>query len=127
MPIRSTILFIGLLAPAIGFGADPPKPQNELISDFIDNTEKYKGKTVTFRVTLVSANKNLTIRDRLGDKSVPFKSEDPKNGARLGLGLDIPKDLKVPVAKAGEEVIVRFKCTEGKTDKGNVAVEIVRP
>jgi hypothetical protein len=127
---RATVAAALLLASTFALAddkKDPPKPQNELVSDFVDNVGNYKGKTVTFKMTLYSSSETLTIRDRVGDKSVPFDAKDSKNGAKLGMGLDIPKDLKVPAARAGEPVIVTFTCTLGKTDKGNVAVSITRP
>lgn len=122
--LRACLLAIPLLAlPATA--ADPPKPRDDLISDFVDNTPKYKGKTVTFTMALDSPGDSL--RDRVGDKSIPFLAVDPNNGAKLPLGLDIPKGLEVPNAKSGEVVIVTFKCGSGANDKGNTAVSITRP
>lgn len=103
---------------------EAPKVQNELISDYIDNTDKYKGRTLTFRLTYIAGARD-PLRTRLGDKGVSFEGKDPKNGAKLVLGLDIPKGLDVPQARGGEEVIVTFTC--GGAGKPNTAVSIIRP
>jgi hypothetical protein len=115
---------------AIGASAEDkkdetPKPQNELISDFVDNPAKYKGKTLTLQVTYVT--KLIPLNKQDGEKAVPFTALDPNNKAKLILGLDIPKGLKLPAAMNDEEVIVTFKCEAGSASKSNVAVSIVRP
>jgi hypothetical protein len=108
--------------------ASAPAEQNNLISDFVDKTEAYKGKTLTFRLAYVDRTGPNPLRTRLGDQSVPFRAVDPNNGAKLLLGLDFPKDLDgVPNAKDGEEVVVTFRCTVGDTSKGNVVVAARRP
>lgn len=101
-----------------------PKIQNALISEFVDNTAKFKGETLTFKLTYADRK---ALNMRINDKSVPFVGHDPKNKAKLLLGLDIPAGLVVPAAKEDEEVIITFKCNNGATDKGNVAVSIIRP
>lgn len=121
----SMILFAVLVCPVLA-AEDPPKPQNELISDFVDNPGRYKGKTLTLQVQY-DGGAGKTLRERLGGKSVPFKGKDPNNGAKLVLGLDLPKDLDVPNAQQGEEVIVTFKCEAGNTSKGNTVTMITRP
>lgn len=104
--------------------AVPAKPQNDLISDFIDNTAKYKGKVVTFQLTYMD---NLgTLRDRVGDRCL-LKGKDSKNRAELLIQIIIPKGLDVPAAKNDEQVIVTFTCTMGKTEDGNKVVAITRP
>lgn len=107
--------------------AEDPKPADDKIADFVDNTEKYKGKEVTFTLKYLDPQGIYPLRTRLGDKGVVFKGRDSKNKAELAVGIDLGPKLEVPNAKDGEEVIVTFKCGDGKLDKGNVAVKIRRP
>lgn len=123
-------LFVALLAGSPALAQEPkketePKPQNELISDFVDNAEKYKGKLVCLQVTFLGGD--FTLRELSGSKDVAFTAKDPNNGAKLVLGVDIPKDLKLPDAKSGETVVLTFKCDSGSTSKGNTAVSVTRP
>lgn len=99
-------------------------PRNDRIADFVDNTSDYQGRTLTLRLAFIG---NSSLGTRVGDDRVPFEGRDPKNGARLLLGLTIPKGLRVPKAKDGEEVVITFTCGAGKNDTGNVAVAIRRP
>ncbi|MDB5310707.1 MAG: hypothetical protein JWO38_4909 [Gemmataceae bacterium] len=101
--------------------------QNDLISDFIDHTAKYKGKTLAFRLAYIDRPGLTPLHRRAGDVGVPFKGKDPKNEAELLLGLEIPKGFDLPKAKDGEEVIVYFICTAGDTSRGNKPFSITRP
>lgn len=104
---------------------EPPKLDNESISDFVDNPTKYKGKTLTLQVTYIETSTTLDMQG--GEKGIPFTAIDPNNKAKLVLAVDIPKGFKAPAARKGEDVVVTFKCNEGATGKGNVAVTITRP
>lgn len=106
------------------------KVQDELISDFLDNTAKYKGKTLTFKATYYGGPAKTTLRDSVGvtGKFLPiFTAIDPKNEAKLNFAVEIPAGLTVPAAVKGDELIVTFKCNNGDNAKGNTAVEIRRP
>lgn len=100
------------------------RPENDKISDYVDNPEKYVGKTLTFRVTFAGGN---SLKERVGDKGVPFKGVDPNNGAKLLLGLIIPRGLEVPNAKDDEEVIVTFQVQKFDNMSNGKAVAIRRP
>lgn len=103
------------------------KPSDR-VSDFVDNTAKYKGRVVTFRVRYSDRPGLTTVRDRVGDTyAAPFTTADPKNGAKLVLGVVLPVGLPAPAARDGEEVLVTFWCGQGDTGKGNVALVIARP
>lgn len=104
--------------------ASEPTLQNHLISDLVDNPGDYKDKTLTLKVAYEADI--LALNEQVGNKGVPFTAKDPKNGAKLVLGLDIPKGLKVPAAKGGEVVVVTFK-SGGGGGRPNVAVSITRP
>jgi hypothetical protein len=107
----------------VGEGAD--KTDNALIPDFIDNAEKYKGKTLTFRLRYDnSAIGNL--RDYAGGKTI-FAGTDPERTANLLLTVYFPSDLDIPKVRYGEEVVITFTCDEGSTSKGNVATAVKRP
>lgn len=110
--------------------APAPKVQDELISDFLDNKAKYKGKTLTFTVTYHGGEPKTTLRNEVGvtGKFLPiFHAIDPKNKAKLNLALEIPAGMMVPAAVKDDVLIVTFKCNNGDNAKGNVAVEIRRP
>ena len=97
------------------------------VVDLIDNTEKYKGKTVTVKVRwyrpLRAVAKNL--QEQAGYET-RFDGVGPKD-EKLVLIADIPSDLKVVKARSGDLVLVTFKCTEGTLDKGNTVTAIKRP
>lgn len=104
-------------------------PQNELLSRFADNPEAFKGKTITFEGTYVNRAGPQKLRARIGEDGIPIQVYSPNRKAKLYLGLMIPKDTpptEVPNAGDGEDVIVTFVCTEGKTGRGNKAVMIRR-
>jgi hypothetical protein len=108
--------------------APPIKPQNELISDFLDDTPKYKGRTLTFKLRYVQGKAIGSLRERVGNGlNTPFKGTDPKNRAELLLGVQLPAGLDVPRANDGEEVVITFECTLGDRSKGNVAKRVTRP
>jgi hypothetical protein len=108
-------------------GADDLKP-SERVSDFVDEAAKYKGRVVTFRVRYSDRPGLTALRDRVGDTyAAPFTAVDPKNGAKLVLGVVLPVGLPAPAARDGEEVVVTFWCGQGDTGKGNVALVITRP
>lgn len=108
-------------------GDVPPKIQNELISDIVDNALDYQGKTLTLKLKYLGGLPRTTLRNRVGDTVPPaFQGIDPKNEAKLSVGITIPAGLKVPEAVAGDELIVTFKFSGNKA-MGNTAVEIRRP
>jgi hypothetical protein len=125
--LRACMIAVALLTAGhlVAQDKEPPKPQNDKISDFIDNTAKYKGQKLTLLVEF-AGGKNDLLTDEVGQKSVPFIGYDPANKAKLILGVEIPRGLTVPKARGGELVVVTFECG-GKTDKGNVATSITRP
>jgi hypothetical protein len=110
--------------------ANASKVQNDLVADFTDHPDKYKGRVLTFRA-VYGANfpkgKTLGLAQQAGSTGVPFRVRDPKTSAQLDMEFDIPKDFKLPPVPAGVAVILTFKCKEGKTNEGNELIEITRP
>ena len=99
------------------------------IPDFIDFTEKYKGRMIGSLELIVDspifADDNMSLQLYVGGK-VNFRAYGPK-GSTLNVTISIPKNLSVPKAVSGDKLIVTFKCTQGDLRQGNVAVEIKRP
>lgn len=99
-----------------------PVPQNDLITELIDNRKKFVGQTITLRLTYASGDK-FSMRDHVG-RTVVFTAVDPKSKAKLVIGVKLPNGLEVPAAKDGEEVIVTFTVDSLKE---NTATSVVRP
>lgn len=95
------------------------------IADLIDNTEKYKGKTITLILTLNSDISGNSLRDNVGF-DVPFYTFGEKH-ERLDIIISIPKNLDVPKAVFLDKLSVTFRCKEGNINQGNEAVLITRP
>lgn len=100
--------------------------------DFGDNPSKYKGKTLTWKVTdmgkggLGGWQENGSFAIHVGE---PFHVVGIVHGSLFSFDMyiDIPAGFKAPPIRPGEDAIVTFKCTEGSLASGNIAVEITRP
>lgn len=99
---------------------------NELIPDFIDNTENYKGKTLTFRLKFADGSFPGTLRELSGGSAL-FSGTNRQGTAKLRMNILLPRVLDVPKARSGDELIVTFICEQGSNEKGNVAQKITRP
>jgi hypothetical protein len=91
------------------------------IVDFIDNTPKFKGKTLTIRLTVGSIDG--TLRDCRGQE-VEFHKY--ARSASLEVVILIPNSLELPNAQLGDDVIVTFVCKDGDLRHGNEATQIKR-
>ncbi len=98
------------------------KPVSPKIADLADNTDAYKGKSVTVKMRW-NFRGDYTLRELRGE-TLAFTASEP--GARADLLIDIPRDLDVPNAKDGDLLLVTFKCG-GSLKKGNVATAVKRP
>jgi hypothetical protein len=103
------------------------------IADLIDNTEKYKGTTITLMLrlntnpgdTLIDGAKGQSLQQFVGS-DVQFFAIGPKR-ERLDIVISLPAGLVVPKAVSFDDLVVTFKCTKGDLRKGNEAVSIKRP
>jgi hypothetical protein len=98
------------------------------VVDFIDNTPRYRGQTVTLplmvRSTPLSRGRR-SLRDMVGG-SARFMST-AEDGNRLDMTIDLPAGLDVPKAFFADRVVVSFRCDRGELQRGNVALSIDRP
>ncbi len=101
---------------------------SEDINDFIDNTEKFSGKTITILLFVGShilKDEGHSLRDFVGS-NVKFFAYGSKMGF-LDIVISIPHSLSVPNAGYSDQMRVTFICREGSLRKGNQAVSIERP
>jgi hypothetical protein len=96
----------------------PPRqgPKVNLL-DLMHNTSAYKGKTMQFVLT-VDEPPGRTVREYVG-RDLHLTAEAPGK-ERLHLTVTIPRGLAVPEVAAGAKVNVRFVCTRGEMQAGNV-------
>jgi hypothetical protein len=97
------------------------------LADFLHKTAAYKGKTLTLSLRVdepIARNSGQSLRDYVG-RYVRFTASGPK-GERSGLVIKIPPGLTVPDVGTGDEVRVRFICSQGDLRQGNVARAIDR-
>ena len=98
------------------------------IVDFIDNTQNYKGLTITMGLNIGSSifkNRGDSLRNYIG-KNVKFYTFGPNN-ASLDISIKIPNGLQVPNAVYLDTLIVKFNCNDGSLLHGNEAISIERP
>ncbi len=97
--------------------------------DFIDYTENYEGQIFEWELGLTeSIFSPKSLRDFQG-KDVEFikrEYEEPEFPASANIMINIPENLKIPKAKFGDNLIVKFKCG-GSLTEGNVALSVSRP
>lgn len=107
--------------------ATTEKPQNELLLDFSDHPENYKGKTLTFEMFPPSRSKFGLREAAWAGGGCPFEAYAPKgrNKAVILINYEGISD-QIPNARAGDKLIVTFVCGAGDTRSGNKAVSISR-
>jgi hypothetical protein len=93
----------------------------EELVEFIDNTPKFKGKTLTIRLSVGELG---TVRDLAGKEAKFFTFTN--TGARYDMIVMLPAGQDVPNATYGDKVLVTFVCEDGDRKHGNVAKKIVR-
>ena len=98
------------------------------VADFIDHTDRYRGKVVTLPLMLrsrelIPVGQNLRA---LSGGAARFQGS-AEDGNRLDLMIDLPRSLEIPKLTFGDRAVVSFRCTEGSLMRGNEAVEIRRP
>lgn len=98
--------------------------QKEMV-EFQDHAERFKGKTLTFRLSATAPAGGTSARDHPGK---PLDFHAYAGSGILRMKVIMPDDTKdVPNLMAGDEALVTFTCQAGKLDEGNRAVKIVRP
>jgi len=125
--LLSLVLVFGLLPiGACSSPASPAKPRRQgpkiNVSHFASQTATYKGKTVTLSLKIdepIDKGQGQSLRDKVG-RDVKFTTTAPP-GERLNLVIRIPKDLSVPDAASGDDLVVTFICQKGDLRQGNVA------
>jgi hypothetical protein len=128
--VLSCILCIIFALVAVACSGIGPKPQIkgqedwEADADFVDNTAKYKGKSLTMPLTYLGSDiSTAKLRDRLGTNGL-FRGEAAGGG--FNIIIDLPATLDVPDVQYLGHVVVTFDCKEGNLDKGNLAKKIER-
>ncbi len=99
------------------------------IADFIDNTPKYKGKTITMQLHIddgIDASAGQSLRNFVG-RTVRFYGFGVTSNTQLKIAIEIPSGLSVPQVAYADEVRVTFVCSGGSLLVGNVAQSITRP
>jgi hypothetical protein len=97
------------------------------ISDFINHTVAYKGKTITLilKMDQTSVPSQASPRDRAGQE-VQFTTVGPK-GEHLKLMITIPEEVSVPEVGPSDDVMVTFVCSQGSLRQGNQAKAVQIP
>jgi hypothetical protein len=96
----------------------------EEMLDFMDNTAKFKGKTLTLRASVWWPDFQLaTLRDCVG-KEVDLTRWTRTDG-KLEVKVMLPAGLDLPNAKRGDDLLVTFECQKGSLKEGNIATKIV--
>lgn len=93
------------------------------IADFIDNTHEYRGDELEFDMMLSFQHVGSSLRQHRGGAALFYLSD---GSASADVVVQIPANLEVPNASAGDDLFVQFKCTQGRLDSGNVATRIRR-
>ncbi len=104
------------------------KSLNDIIPDFVDNTEKYRGKTITLELTIwteIAEERGRSLQNFVGSR-VDFHGLGPK-GAKLSMTITLPNEISVPRAVTLDRVLVTFICSQGRLNSGNEAVSVKRP
>jgi hypothetical protein len=96
--------------------------------DFIDNTDKYTGRTLTLKMTISSSIHPPDNLRKWTGRSVKFYGYQVtgRGLTRLDLSIFIPRKLNVPKLRYADDCVVRFKCGSGKLSRGNTAISITR-
>jgi hypothetical protein len=108
--------------------ADRPPALAVKITDFIDHTEQYRGRTITLPLTLrtlVRSGRGESLRDLRGTSARFVTTAD--DGNRLDLQIDLPAGLDLPKASFSDRLIVTFQCRAGNLRHGNQAIAVRRP
>jgi hypothetical protein len=97
------------------------------ISDFINHTPAYKGKTITLILKMdpTSVASQAKPRDHAGQE-VQFTTLGPK-GEQLKLVITIPQEVSLPNVGPSDDVMVTFVCTQGSLRQGNQAKAVQIP
>jgi len=94
--------------------------------EFMDHTDRYKGKTVTLEPMRsdMSLGYYQSVAKAKGEPylSVKFTWAAPYTSVRV----DVPLDLEVPNSTDRDALSVTFECTEGSREQGNIATKISR-
>jgi len=108
--------------------AQTPKKQSEFLIDLTDNTEKYKGQTITLPLFVSSIPLFADGKHQKGDSLREWVGSDVDfwNG-NFKIRISIPKSLSVPNAAHADFLIVTFVCEKGHLKSGNRAISIKRP
>jgi hypothetical protein len=108
---------------------DPIEVNDDNLADFIDNTEKYKGKWITLEGDIESAvflQKGTSLRDLVGGEVEIKKLKRGNGDARLDMRVSIPAGLDVPKSGYNDPLSIVFFCREGSLTVGNKAKSIRR-
>jgi hypothetical protein len=103
----------------------------KVLRDFGDNTAKYKGKTMTFKLAYDGPPLNPLLRN--GTASIqldpPFRASGfvGSNYFHYDLNLTIPEGTQMPSLNSLDDVVVTFQCTMGHLQAGNIVKKIARP
>lgn len=121
-------------------GEEKQVEQNDLVLAFVDNPGEFADRELTARVRYGSRETYLRMlvtlqeraqagwdKDRDGNDLIPFFGyAGPGKQAKLDLKIGIPRNLAVPNASPGDELLVTFKCGT-HPQFGNLATKIARP
>ena len=110
---------------------------------FLDNPEQFKGKTFNSNfyyrqfqsdgraIQLGDLNKLVNSKefDFIDGDFIEFQGYRYSKGIdnKLEMSFELPKGLTVPNVSDNDEIIIEFKCNEGKHDSGNSIISVKRP
>jgi hypothetical protein len=95
------------------------------ISDFINHTAAYKGKTITLILKLDQSSSKTSQTDN-GGREFKFTTLGPK-GEHLNIIITVPQDVSLPDVGPSDDVMVTFVCSQGSLRQGNHAKAVQIP
>jgi len=124
------LAFLGVVGCADRPKGDGPHHYGSKVNvrDFLQNTDKYKGKIVTLTLKVdeaIDRGQGKSLRDYIG-RDVKFISTGI-NGESSRVVIKIPEVVLVPEVGQSEEVRITFLCTQGNLQHGNEAKFMEKP
>lgn len=113
------------------FGTGAVELSDSKMRDFADNPQNYKGKTVTLTLEYYGSGIGGWLEDGKlsNDLDIPLRGHGSVKGAyfQFMMSAHASRGMKLPPLHSADDVLVTFKCTEGRLDDGNKIIKIARP
>lgn len=122
--LKEQIKSLGQTPVSVPDAADTSKIKSYSLSDLVDNTTDFKGKTVALMAHYDNGLQTTTLRSNIGSNCRFFATDG--NEVKAEIIIHISKKISVPNAYSNDDLDIVFKCGEGDLSSGNEAVTILR-